>query len=167
MVRQEDVGPGLRGDVAETPGRVAVILVPEARRAVGRDVPRRSALPVESGPTPQRRHVRSAAILHRDDRRNRSQRVTRCQVQRERGIAERQLLTIGRHDVALRLRPAAGVGFEELPVRRAHHDTGAEPLLEEPRAGHVIAVGMADEDVPDALRIQPQFHQPVDHLLFH
>ena len=93
--------------------------------------------------------MRPVAVLDGNDRRDRAERVTGRQVQRERRIAERQRLAIGRHHVALCFRPSAGIGLEQIPVRLAQNDVGTKLLLQVSRASHVIAVCVADEDVLD------------------
>ena len=61
-------------------------------------------------------------------------------------------------DIALRHATGGGGGPLQrgLPVRGAHHDFGAVAPLQFRRALIVIAVRVADDDVLDVARVEPQ-----------
>src|SRR5581483_10493432 len=58
VVRGDDIGAGLRGEIAEALGRLRVGVEPELRRALGSDVVLRAADPVERRAAPIRDQVR-------------------------------------------------------------------------------------------------------------
>ena len=83
------------------------------------------------------------------------------------GVAQRERGSL-RSDRDVALRYSAGSGRRPLqrglPVGRAHHHLGTEAALEFRRALIVIAVRVADDDVFDVARIEPQRGQAVDDL---
>src|SRR6267142_643935 len=90
-----------------------------------------------------------------------------CQHQRHGCVAERDLLIVGRHDIALG--PAVRIlvdGFlDRIPIGTAHDDAGAETLLHQLGAADMIAVGMGDDDVFHRRGIEPELLQAADDRL--
>ena len=166
VVGDQHVGTVLRDDVPEALRGLDVGLEPEAVGPLGRDVGGPVRRPVERGPAPRDGGMWRAAVLDRDHRRDRAQRVAGREIHRHRGVTERQTLTVGRHHVARRFRPRPGGVGEQLPVRRRHHDSRPETLLQQPRAADVIAMSVAHDDVLDGRRIESELLQAVDDLVF-
>ena len=80
-------------------------------------------------------------------------------------VAERQLIALRTHGYVASRHPAGGSGRplqRRLPVCRTHHDLCAEPLLQFRCPLIVITVCVADDDVLDLTRVEPELRHPVD-----
>ena len=139
VVGQDDVGSRPLYDAAESLRRLDVEL---------------NAFPIriEPYPAPKSGNVWRPMVLYRKHGGDGAGRVPRCEVERERGIAERELLAVGGLNVALGL-GAAGSLIEHVPILRRHDDSGTVMILEEPRAAVVIGVSMTDDGIFDRGRI--------------
>ena len=147
MVGEHHVGVGLLRQGAEPGGLYRI-----------RRQSRAEPSEVEARPAPRRDHVRLLVVAYREDRGNCSFGVPRRQVQRHREIAEGESHAVGRHHVSLRLPGRVGA-VEQVVVGRAHHQPGAIGLLQILCSGGVITVPVADDDVLDVRRIQPELLQ--------
>ena len=87
------------------------------------------------------------------------------EVERQGRVAERQLLTIGHDQVALRPRLTLVAAVEQIPVGRRHHHVRLGAVLKELRAAGMIEVAVADDDVLDVRRIESELLQPADHFV--
>ncbi len=82
-------------------------------------------------------------------------------------VAERDLLPVGRDDVARGLALRIGVLHlvEPVPIRAAQHDARLEAVLHHARAADVVAVAVADDDGLHVGRIEPELLQAADDRL--
>ena len=87
-----------------------------------------------------RDQMRRAVVLDGNQRRDRSERMTGRDVERQRRVAERQLHAVGGHHVAPGLRSVAAI--EQIPVRGRQDDLRAEAILKRLRPSRVIAVAV-------------------------
>ena len=108
--------------------------------------------------------MRAPAIRHRNERRDRPECVARRDVERQRRVAERELLAVGRHHVPLRLR--AGAAIEQVPVGGGKDDPGPEVILEVLGATRMVAVPVAHNRVLDLRWVESQLLQAADDLVF-
>src|SRR6267142_956869 len=88
VVGKDDVRSGLPDDVGEPLRGPDVIL-------------KGFPVGVEPCSAPENREVRSAVVFHRNQNRDGARRVTGCDVERERRVAQREFLAVGGDDVAL------------------------------------------------------------------
>ena len=100
---------------------------------------------------------------HGDEHGERARRVAGCHVERDRRVAERECLAVGRDHVAGRL--GAAEPIDDLPVRRRHDDARLVALLQELRAAVMVGMRMGDDGVADRGWIEPQRLQPAGHLV--
>ena len=96
---------------------------------------------------------RAAAVLHREDVRQRAGRVARRGITAT--VVSPSVILVPsvrrRCRASARRRASRRVALQRrVPIRRAHHDLGAVPALEQRRALIVIAVRVADQHVFDA-----------------
>ncbi|HXQ03661.1 MAG TPA: hypothetical protein VN831_02750 [Bradyrhizobium sp.] len=115
--------------------------------------------------------------MHREHGGQRAERVAGDDIEFQRGAGELDGIAVGNRHIALRRlaeqRIALGaeqrvaLGFlERVPVDLAHHQARIEFLLEILRAAVVIAMGMADHDIADLGRIEPELAQAALDIVF-
>src|SRR5207237_2041492 len=86
------------------------------------------------------------------------------QTQSDCSAAERDLHAVGSDNVTLRLSLRKTVdGFvDQIPIARAHDDTGAIAFLHELRAADFVQVSVGNDDVFHPGRLEPRFFQSGD-----
>jgi hypothetical protein len=111
--------------------------------------------------------MRLAAILHSEDGRNRPWRVAGREIERQRGVAERELVTVRRDHVALGLdfRRQPRAGLCEVPIGGGHDDARAELLLQVFCSADMVDMAMTDQCVSDFSRVEAELLQAADDLV--
>src|SRR5271165_7065292 len=105
----------------------------------------------------------AAVVFHRDQRRDRGGSVAGRDVERERGVAQLELLAVGGDHVALR-HGIARVALHQVPILRPQDQMRMELVLKHLGAGVMIAVAVADNDVLDVGWIEAELLESFDDL---
>src|ERR1700678_2270524 len=89
------------------------------------------------------------------------------EIERERGVAERELLAIGRHHITARLLDDTRRVRNQVPVHRRHDDSGTKMILQIFGAAYMVDVAVEDERIFDLSWVEAEFPQTADDLVLH
>ena len=163
MDRDEGVNAGilLHVDKALHPGDLA----PEHGLPVGEELNSRP-YEIRARAAPHRRDVPLVSILNRKNQGRCARRRARGQIDRDCGVAERELVAVRGHDVFLGSEPLGRIVLRHgVPVRLRHDDLcGGYHFLKCVDAPVLVGVSVRDHGILDVRRIETELLQLVEQV---